>query len=164
MGGHGGPWDSHFCFSEKLAWRLQTTSLMSVVLHPDNGPVLSAATEVHRRLGPGLLESSYKICLAYELQRSEIPFAIEVPVPLIYREIRLDCGYRLDFLVNGDLILEVKSVAHIEPVHVAQVMTYLRLSGARQAFLINFNALSFTAGLRSFLGKGKQVPEPPPRG
>ena len=131
---------------------------MAVALHPDNGPVLNAAIEVHRRLGPGLLESSYKACLAYELQRSDIPFLTEVPVPLLYREIRLNCGYRLDFLVNGDLILEVKSVAHIEPVHVAQVMTYLRLSGARQAFLMNFNAVSFTAGLRSFLGKGNSVP------
>ena len=131
---------------------------MLTALHPDNGPVLSAAIEVHRRLGPGLLESSYKACLAYELQRSGISFRLEVPVPLIYREIRLDCGYRLDFLVNGDLILEVKSVAHVEPVHIAQVMTYLRLSGARQAFLMNFNALSLRAGLRSFLGNGNSVP------
>ncbi len=137
---------------------------MTAVLHPDNGPVLNAAVEVHRRLGPGLLESSYKACLAYELQRSRIPFQIEVAVPLTYREIRLDCGYRLDFLVNDDLILEVKSVAHIEPVHVAQVMTYLRLSGARQAFLMNFNAISLTAGLRSFVGKGNGVPSEQPLG
>lgn len=110
---------------------------MTTLLHPDNRPVLDAAIEVHRRLGPGLLESSYKACLAYELQRAGIRFKTEVPVPVRYREIHLDCGYRLDFLVNDDLILEVKSVAHIEPVHSAQVMTYLRLSGARQAFLMN---------------------------
>lgn len=132
---------------------------MPIHLHPDNRPVLDAAIEVHRRLGPGLLESAYKACLAYELQHSRIRFRTEVPLPLRYRDVQLDCGYRMDFIVNDDLILEVKSVAHLEPVHSAQVMTYLRLSGARQAFLMNFNALTLMAGLRSFLGKGTQFPE-----
>ena len=127
---------------------------MQPTLHPDNDAVLAAAIEVHRHLGPGLLESTYKACLAYEFGIRGIRFRTEVPVPLLYKDTELDCGFRLDFLVNEDLVLEIKSVSAIEPIHAAQVMTYLRLTHARQAFLINFNSLTLKAGLRSYLRKG----------
>lgn len=131
---------------------------MEVQRHPDNEPVLAAIVEVHRQLGPGLLESSYCACLARELQMRQVAFQAEVPLPLVYKDLQLDCGYRLDFLVNGELIIEVKSVSHIEPIHVAQVLTYLRLTRGRQAFLVNFNVASMKNGLRSYLGAGTEFP------
>ena len=120
--------------------------------------IISAAIAVHRSLGPGLLESSYKQPLAYEFVQRGLSFRAEMTVPLIYRNIRMDCGYRLDFLVNDAVIVEVKSVDKLLPIHSAQVMTYLRLTGAKRALLFNFNDLTLKAGLRSFIGKGTHVP------
>jgi GxxExxY protein len=90
--------------------------------------VIGCAIEVHRTLGPGLLESTYRQCLAYELSEAQIPFQMEVPLPVRYKNILLDCGYRIDLLVSGDLIVEIKSVETLLPIHQAQTLTYMRAS------------------------------------
>ncbi|HXT69709.1 MAG TPA: GxxExxY protein [Vicinamibacterales bacterium] len=120
--------------------------------------IIGAAIRVHRELGPGLLESAYKACLSYEFIKLGLRFDREVPVPLEYEGVRLDCGYRLDLLVEGSIVVEVKSVEKLLPIHTAQVMTYLRLTGARHLLLFNFNCLALKEGLKSFVGKGITVP------
>jgi GxxExxY protein len=116
--------------------------------------IIGAAIEVHKLLGPGLLESTYRACLQYELFHRELQSVREAPVPVVYKGNRIDCGYRIDLLVDGDVIVEVKSVESLLPIHTAQVMTYLRLTGARRALLMNFNGITLKEGLRSFLGHG----------
>jgi GxxExxY protein len=111
--------------------------------------VIGAAIHVHRELGPGLLESAYETCLAFEL--TERGFAVErqKALPLVYRGKTLNCGYRLDLLVEREVVVEIETVEHFDPVHVAQVLGYLRLSGCRIGLLINFNVKWLTRdGLR----------------
>lgn len=110
--------------------------------------VIGAAMEVHRRLGPGLLESAYHECLCRELALRNIPFERERPLPVEYKSIRLECGYRLDLLVAGKVVVEVKSVESIAPVHEAQILTYLRLGGWTVGLLINFNVPILKQGIR----------------
>jgi len=112
------------------------------------GEIIGAAIEVHRELGPGLLESSYEICLARELELRGISFEFEKPLPLEYKGVRLDCGYRLDLLVSGAVIVEVKSVATLAPIHEAQLLTYLKLTGVKVGLLINFNVVVLKSGLK----------------
>ena len=112
------------------------------------GEIIGAAIEVHRELGPGLLESSYEICLARELELRGICFDFEKPLPLEYKGVRLDCGYRLDLLVAGAVIVEVKSVEKVAPIHDAQLLTYLKLTGVKVGLLINFNVVVLKAGLK----------------
>ncbi len=112
------------------------------------GEIIGAAIEVHRELGPGLLESSYEICLARELELRGISFEFELPLPLEYKGIRLDCGYRLDLLVAGTIIVEVKSVENLAPIHDAQLLTYLKLTGVKVGLLINFNVVVLKQGLK----------------
>jgi GxxExxY protein len=113
--------------------------------------VIGIAIKVHRALGPGLLERSYVACLSYEFVKHGIPFRSEVPMPLTYEGVVIDCGYRLDLVVANQLILEVKSVARLLPVHDAIVLTYLKLSGLPQARLLNFNVTMMRDGIKSFL-------------
>ena len=127
--------------------------------HPTTSAVIEAAIQVHRVLGPGLLESVYQGCLAYELLQRNIPFRREVAIPVHYMGARIDCGYRADLLVDGDLLVEIKSVERLAPIHTAQVLTHLKLTGARQALLMNFGQLTLMAGLKSFLGDGNEVPD-----
>ena len=101
--------------------------------------ILGCAIEVHRELGPGLLESTYEQCLAYELSRLQIPFKLQVELPVEYKQIRLDCGYRIDLLVDDRIILELKSVDQLLKIHEAQVLTYMKLAGVRVGLLINFH-------------------------
>jgi GxxExxY protein len=101
--------------------------------------VIGAAIEVHRHLGPGLLESAYDECLGREMTLRAIPFERQYPLPVEYKGIRLDCGYRLDYLVAKQVVLELKSVETILPVHEAQLLTYLQLGGWYAGLLINFN-------------------------
>src|SRR5690349_15683287 len=101
--------------------------------------ILGAAIRVHRALGPGLLESAYQTCLAYEFAKQRLRFQREMPIPLHYEEVRLDCAYRVDFAVEPGVLVEVKSVECLLPIHTAQVMTYLRLTDARFLLLFNFN-------------------------
>jgi GxxExxY protein len=115
---------------------------------PVSEKVIGAALDVHRALGPGLLESAYSECLAYELSQRGILFKREVPLPVRYKNVLLDCGYRLDFLVADHLVVELKAVEKIEGVHEAQLLTYLRLSGKRVGLLINFNVELLRDGIR----------------
>jgi GxxExxY protein len=101
--------------------------------------IIGAAIEVHKALGPGLLESSYEECLARELTLRGIPFQRQYPLPIEYKGLQLDCGYRLDFLVENRVVVELKAINAIELIHEAQVLTYLKLGGWNTGLLINFN-------------------------
>jgi GxxExxY protein len=105
------------------------------------GQILGAAIEVHKQLGPGLLESTYQACLCHELELRGISFECQKPLPLEYKGIRLECGYRIDLLVAGSVIVEIKSVEGLAPIHEAQLLTYLKLTGIKVGFLINFVVL-----------------------
>jgi GxxExxY protein len=109
--------------------------------------IVGAAIAVHRRLGPGLLESAYEACLSRELSLRGIPFHRQVPLPMEYRGLQLDCGYRLDLVVNGSIIIEVKALSKVLPIHRAQVLTYLKLTECRLGFLINFNVEVLRSGI-----------------
>ena len=113
--------------------------------------VIGCAIEVHRILGPGLLESAYQQCLAHELQSRRIACASEHPVAVEYKGIHLDCGYRIDLLVEDKLIVELKSVQHIQSVHEAQLLTYMRLARIRIGLLINFNVTQLRDGLKRYV-------------
>ena len=110
--------------------------------------VIGAAIAVHRALGPGLLESAYQECLCQELGLRKIPFEREVPLPLDYKGIRCECGYRLDVLVAGAVVVEVKAIEAIAPIHEAQLLTYLRLGGWKVGLLMNFNVVVLKDGIR----------------
>ena len=113
--------------------------------------VIGLAIDVHRALGPGLLESAYEECLCLELRHAEIAHARQVSLPIVYKGMRLDCGYRLDIVVEGSLILEIKSVEHLLPIHDAQILTYLRLSGMKVGLLLNFNTTLMKNSIRRFV-------------
>jgi len=113
--------------------------------------IIGAAIEVHRTLGPGLLESAYEECLAREFVLRSIPFERQKPVPIVYKDVKLECGYRLDFLVNNSVVVELKSVDALAPVHEAILLTYLRLSGCKLGLLINFNVVVLKDGIRRYL-------------
>ena len=110
--------------------------------------IIGAAIEVHKHLGPGLLESAYQQCLAHEFAQRAIPFEVERPVPIEYKGVRMDCGFRLDFLIGGLVIVELKAVDKISPIHEAQVLTYLRLTGCRLGMLLNFNVTRMADGIK----------------
>jgi GxxExxY protein len=112
------------------------------------GKILGAAIEVHRTLGPGLLESVYAHCLARELAAHQIRFVAQQPVPIVYKGIELNEHYRVDFIVEEKVVVEVKAVAVMESVHKAQVLTYLRLTGCPIGLLINFNAARLMDGVK----------------
>jgi len=115
--------------------------------------IIGASIEVHRALGPGLLESAYVQCLCYELRLRQIPFALEVSLPVVYKGLKLDCGYRVDLVVADSLVVEIKAVERLAPVHEAQLLTYLRLGGWKAALLINFNVPLLRDGIvRRVLG------------
>jgi GxxExxY protein len=110
--------------------------------------VLKCAYAVHTELGPGLLESVYRTCLAHEMALAGISFRQEVPLPIVYRELKLDGGLRPDFLIEEAIILEAKAIETLAPVHEAQVLSYLKLSGRRVGLLVNFNVVSLKNGIR----------------
>ncbi|MGA7852403.1 MAG: GxxExxY protein [Candidatus Acidiferrales bacterium] len=110
--------------------------------------IIGAAIEVHRVLGPGLLESAYEECLAHDFERLGIPFDRQKALPLIYRDVKLDCGYRIDFLVDRRVVVELKAVDSLAPIHDAVLLTYLRLSGCKIGLLINFHTVVLKDGIR----------------
>jgi GxxExxY protein len=110
--------------------------------------VIGFGIEVHRELGPGLLESVYEECLCFEFTRNGIAHARQVPLPVVYKGFQLDCGYRMDVVVEQQLILEIKTVDRLAPIHQAQMLTYLRLSGCRIGLLMNFNSATLKDGIR----------------
>jgi len=113
--------------------------------------IIGAAIQVHSALGPGLLESAYEACLAFELGKRQLRAEQQKPLPLVYEQVKLDCGYRIDLLVEGSVVVEVKSVDALAPIHEAQVITYLKLSGCKLALLINFNVPVLKDGIRRFV-------------
>jgi len=113
--------------------------------------VIGRAIEVHKELGRGLLESAYETCLEYELQQASLKVERQKPVRLKYKTLELDCGYRLDLLVEGQLVVEVKSVAELMPIFDAQVLTYIRLANVPLGILMNFNAPVLKNGLKRFI-------------
>jgi GxxExxY protein len=113
--------------------------------------VIGCALEVHRHLGPELLESAYEQCLAQELSCAKRPFQLQAPVPIEYKDVHLDCGYRIDVLVDGKLIVELKSVERLLPIHEAQLLTYMKLAHMRTGLLINFNVRLLKDGIKRFV-------------
>jgi GxxExxY protein len=120
--------------------------------------VIGAAIEVHRALGPGLLESAYEACLVFELVQRGLQVEQQRPLPIVYRDVRLDCGYRLDLLVENAVIVEVKAVDELLPIHRAQLLSYLRLSDKRVGLLLNFNVRALKDGIWRVVD---DFPEPP---
>ncbi len=110
--------------------------------------VIGAAIEVHRALGPGLLESAYEECLCRELTLRGVGFQRQVHLPVDYKGLKLDCGYRMDLMVEGELIVEVKSIERLARIHEAQLLTYLKLSGRRRGLLLNFNSALMKLGIK----------------
>ena len=113
-----------------------------------SGKIIGAAIEVHKHLGPGLLESAYEECLCCEMTLRGIKFERQVPLPLNYKGVDLDCGYRMDLLVEDKVIVELKSIEALEPIHDAQLLTYLRLRDAWLGLIINFNVIMLKDGVR----------------
>lgn len=110
--------------------------------------ILDSAYKVHSALGPGLLESSYQTCLVYELKKKGLKVEVEKPLPLIYEEVKLECGYRIDILVEDQVVIELKTAEAFTEVHLAQVLTYLKLSGKKVGLLINFYTKSLKDGIK----------------
>ena len=115
--------------------------------------IIGCAIEVHRVLGPGLLESAYENCLAYELSQKGVTVLQQVPMPIVYKEVRLDHGYRMDLLVNGRVVVEVKSVEFISDVHEAQLLTYLKLGDYRLGLILNFNTSILKMGIKRMVNR-----------
>jgi GxxExxY protein len=122
-----------------------------VIFDQLSNKVIGCAIEVHRELGPGLLESAYEQCLAAELSRSRIPYELQVDLPVSYKGMRLDCSYRIDLLVDKQLIVELKSIEQLLKIHEAQILTYMRLAKVNVGLLMNFNVPVLKKGIKRFL-------------
>jgi len=118
---------------------------------PLTGKIIGAAIEVHRRLGPGLLESTYETCFCYELNLAGLKVERRIPVPIVYRETKLDSGYRIDIIVEKEVIVEIKSVSDLLPVHEAQLLSYLKHNGGGRGLLINFNVKLLKNGIKRLI-------------
>lgn len=118
---------------------------------PLSGKVIGCAIEVHRNLDPGLLESAYQKCLAYELNQAGIKFEMEVPVPVNYKTVSLDCGYRIDVLVEETIVLELKAVDKLTGLHEAQLITYMKLANISIGLLLNFNEKTMKDGIKRYV-------------
>ena len=115
------------------------------------GLIIGCAIEVHRSLGPGLLESAYEECLVFELRNKGLNVSRQTPVPIIYKDVKLDYGYRIDILVENLVVVELKVVDEINPVHEAQILTYMKFSGKSVGLLINFNVTVLKNGIRRYV-------------
>jgi len=112
------------------------------------GKIIGAAMEVHKGLGPGLLESTYEECLTYEISKLNLKYQRQIDLPVLYKDVKLDCGYRLDLVVEDEVLVELKSVEKLLPIHEAQLITYLKMGGYRVGLLINFNVELLKHGIR----------------
>lgn len=115
--------------------------------------IIGCAIRVHKELGPGLLESTYEECLCFELRESGLFFEKQKALPVIYRDVKLDCGYRLDLMVEGKVIVEVKSVQELNDIHLAQILTYLKLAKCKLGLLMNFNEVLLKDGIKRVVNK-----------
>ena len=113
--------------------------------------IISCAIEVHRELGPGLLESAYRDCLAYELSKQNLEFEIEKPIPVQYKQVKIDCAFRADIIVENKVVIELKTVEKILPVHEAQLLTYMKLTNIKVGLIINFNVRLLKNGIRRLI-------------
>ena len=113
--------------------------------------IIGCAYKVHSNLGPGLLESTYEVCLEYELINKDLKVLRQVALPVVYEGIKLDAGYRIDLMVNNSVIIEIKSVDMLAPIHTAQLLTYLKLSGKKLGLLINFNETDLKNGIKRLI-------------
>lgn len=113
--------------------------------------IIGCAYDVHKKLGPGLLESAYEVCLEYELRKNNLEVIKQLALPVIYDEVKLDAGYRIDLLVNDLVIIEIKSVDGLAPIHTAQVLTYLKLANKKLGLLINFNETNLKNGIKRLI-------------
>ncbi len=118
-----------------------------------SGVIIGCAMRVHTALGPGLLESAYEECLEYELRKREFNVRKQIPIPLVYEEVELDCVYRLDLIVENKVIIEVKSVESLKPIHSVQLLTYLKLTNCKLGLLFNFNVLHLKEGIKRVANK-----------
>jgi GxxExxY protein len=143
---------------ERLARRARMAVVISERIIEITGRIIAAAIEVHRRLGPGLLESAYRACLLFELHRRGFRVVAAVPVPIVYDNVRINCGYELDLLVDDLVVLELKSVNELARIHQAQLLTYLKLTGYPVGLLINFNEELLVHGVKRMVN-----PNPDPR-
>ena len=125
----------------------ETRSRIGLMEEELTDAIIGAAIEIHRELGPGLLESAYEQCLCHELHLRKIPFVRQLELPVAYKGRKLDCGYRIDLLAKDAVVVEIKAVPRLLPVHEAQLLTYLRLSGKRVGLLINFNVAVLKHGI-----------------
>ncbi len=123
--------------------------------------IIGAAIQVHRALGPGLLESAYEACLAFELAQHGLQVEQQKPLPVVYREVRLDCGYRLDLFVEKAVIVEVKAVERLAAIHQAQLLSYLKLSDCKVGLLLNFNVQVLKDGIRRVVNNFPDSPRSP---
>jgi GxxExxY protein len=123
--------------------------------------VIGACIEIHKQLGPGLLESAYEECLCHELALAGLRFERQKPLPVSYKSVRLDCGYRLDLVVEGKVIVELKTVDELVPIHDAQLLTYLKLSGLTVGLLVNFNVPVLKQGLKRIVNKFQEFSASP---
>jgi GxxExxY protein len=121
---------------------------LSMEINQITEKVIGAAIEIHKTLGPGLLESAYEECLCYELSRAKISFGRQVDLPVSYKEVKLDCGYRIDLLVEEEVIIELKTVERLLPIHEAQLLTYLKMLDKRLGLLVNFNVPVLRDGIK----------------
>jgi GxxExxY protein len=122
-------------------------------LNEVTGQIIGAANAVHRALGPGLLESAYEACLAFELVQRQLVVEKQKPLPVVYREVRLDCGYRIDLLVEDAVIVEIKAVEEVIPIHKAQLLSYLRLANRKVELLLNFNVQVMKDGISRIVNR-----------
>jgi len=119
-------------------------------LNEITGKIIGCAIDVHKSLGPGLLESAYEECLAYELIKNGLTIKRQQPTPVVYKEIKLECGYRIDILVENSVVIELKVVDAINPIHEAQILTYMKFSNKPIGLLINFNVTVLKDGIRRY--------------
>jgi GxxExxY protein len=110
--------------------------------------IIGGAIEVHRALGPGLLESAYEKCLCHEMRMANLDFTRQQPLPVVYKSMHLDCGYRMDIVVEGRVVVDLKTVDRLLPIHEAQLLTYLRLAGNRTGLILNFNVPALREGIK----------------
>ena len=136
-----------------------TAPMHTTAIKDLSSAIIGAAIEVHRALGPGLLESAYEQCLAQELSLRKIPFERQKPLPIHYKGTQLDCGYRLDFLVAGMVVVEVKAIDALLPIHQAQVLSYLKLGGWKLGLLINFHVPLLREGIKRVVFGLEEPPE-----
>ena len=132
----------------RFASSLESTEVTEGESNTLTGTIIGAAIDIHRALGPGLLESTYDTCLNYELRLRKLKVESQKSIPIFYKDVMLDCGYRADLIVEDQVIVEVKSVSSLAPVHESQLLSYMKLSGCKIGLLINFNVKYLKEGIR----------------